>query len=747
MGKLLKLLFGIIGSLIGLIIVAAIAIPLLVDPNDFRGEITSAVTKSTGRSMKIEGELSLSIFPWLGINTGAVELGNASGFGEQAFARIKSTQIRVRLLPLLSKKIEMDTLLLNGLELNLQKNKQGQDNWSDLGKTSATAAKQPQDDSNNPPALAALAIGGIQLENARILFDDRQANQRFTASSLSLTTGALKAGEPVALSLHGDIDNSAPAMNGSINLTTSLQANPFASSFALNDMQLALDLKGKELPGGRLQARLTADVSANLINQTLDVNGLALDSGPLQVKGEVMLNRIRSADPTLKGSIKILPFKPAELFALLGIKAPLTADPKALQQASLETRLGGSLQQLQLNDLQLILDDSLVNGKVALRSGKQTSLSYDLKLDSIDIDRYLTPAAQQQSNGFSIISTAIAAPASQPLVPVDLLRSFDMAGTVQVGKLIASKMLLENANVAISLTRGLLKLDPVKAQIYGGQYNGHISIDASSQQGNLPLISANESLLNVQIGPVLKAVTGSDTLLGQGNISARLTARGQDVPALRSSLNGELAISLVDGALNGINVAGELRKAYALYKGQPAPPKDDVQKTDFSELRATGQVVNGVINNRDLEMKSPLLRINGEGKIDLVRERINYKLNTAVVGSLGGQGGLELKELKGVTIPILIEGKLHDPSFGLDLNGILEQQLKKETKKLEKKLLDSLLGKEPKSAPAAPATQPAPVPGAQTAPVPAKTAEELKKERKKREKEEQKEKLKKLLGF
>lgn len=742
MGKLLKLLFGIIGGLLGLIIVAAIAIPLLVDPNDFRGEITSAVTKATGRPMKIEGELSLSIFPWLGINTGAIELGNASGFGQQAFAKINSTQIRVRLLPLLSKKIEMDTLVLNGLELNLQKNKQGQDNWSDLGKTSATA-KQPQADSSGPPKLAALAIGGIQLENARINFDDRQANQRFTASSLNLTTGALQAGAPVALSLRGDIDSSTPAMNGRIDLTTSLQANPFAGSFALNDMQLTLDLKGKELPGGRLQARLGADVSANLINQTLDVNGLALDSGPLQLKGEVKLNRIRSANPALQGSIKIVPFKPAELFALLGIKAPQTADPKALQQASLETRLGGSMQQLQLTDMKLILDDSLITGKAALHSGKQTSLSYDLKLDAIDIDRYLAPAAQQQGNGFGIISTAVAAPANQALIPVDLLRSFDMAGTVQVGKLIASKLLLENANVAINLTRGLLKLDPVKAEIYGGQYNGHISIDASSQQGKLPLISANESLLNVQIGPVLKAVTGSDTLLGQGNISARLTTRGQDMPALRSSLNGELAISLVDGALNGINVAGELRRAYALYKGQPAPAKDDVQKTDFSELRATGQVVNGVINNRDLEMKSPLLRINGEGKIDLVREHINYKLNTAVVGSLGGQGGLELKELKGVTIPVAIEGKLHDPSFSLDLNSILEQRLKQETKKLEKKLLDSLLGKD--KAPA-PATQPAPATG--TAPLaPAKTAEELKKERKKQEKEEQKQKLKKLLGF
>ena len=707
MGKLLKLLFGIIGGLIGLIIVAAIAILLLVDPNDFRGEITDAVTDATGRSMKIEGELSLSVFPWLGIDTGAIELGNAKGFGDSPFARIESSQIRVKLLPLLKKELEMDTLVLKGLDLNLQRQKNGRDNWSDLGGTAPTT-EQPQDDGSGPPALTALAIGGIELENARIHFDDRQANKQFTTSALNLTTGTLQPGAPVALKLRADINSNAPAMNGHIDLTTTLQANPFAGSYALEDMQLAVDLKGKDLPGGQLQARVGADVSADLIKQTLAVNSLTLNSGPLQVNADVQLARINSADPGLQGSLKIAPFKPRELFGLLGMTAPITADPKALHQASLETRLAGSVQRLQLNDLQLVLDDSLVTGKLALRSGKQTSVSYDLKVDGINVDRYLPPPAQQQGKGLGIISTAVAAPASQPLIPVELLRSFDMAGAIQVGKLIAGGLLIENADVAINLARGLLKFDPIQGQVYGGQYNGHISVDASRKQGNLPLLSANESLRNVQIGPVLKAVTGSDTLLGQGNVSARLTARGQDMQALRSSLNGNLAINLVDGAINGINVAHELRKAYAIYKGQPTQTGDDAQQTDFSELSATAKVVNGVVINRDLAMKSPLFRINGEGKIDLVREHIDYKLNTAVVGSLSGQGGLELGELKGVTVPIVIKGNLSDPSFSLDLGRILEQRLKKELeKKLQDKLQDSLFGK-PKAAPTEPSPQQAP---------------------------------------
>lgn len=198
MGKIIKLLFGIVGILIGLLIVAAIAIPLLVDPNDFRGKITEAVTDATGRSMKIDGDLSLSVFPWLGINTGAIELGNAKGFGKQAFAKIDSTQIRVRLLPLLSKKIEMDTLVLNGLELNLQRNKTGRDNWSDLAANKKSTAKKK---TGSMPQLAALAIGGIQLDNAHIQFKDAANAKSFSLSSLNLSTGALQPGRPLTYHL------------------------------------------------------------------------------------------------------------------------------------------------------------------------------------------------------------------------------------------------------------------------------------------------------------------------------------------------------------------------------------------------------------------------------------------------------------------------------------------------------------------------------------------------------------------
>ena len=103
MGKFAKIILMVFSSLLILIIAAAIIIPLVVDLNDYKPEIEAAVKDKTGRTLLIEGDLNVSVFPWLGISTGKISLSNAPGFAEQHFALIGESDIKVKLMPLLSK--------------------------------------------------------------------------------------------------------------------------------------------------------------------------------------------------------------------------------------------------------------------------------------------------------------------------------------------------------------------------------------------------------------------------------------------------------------------------------------------------------------------------------------------------------------------------------------------------------------------------------------------------------------------
>ena len=166
MGKLLRVIAYALGGLLLLLVAAAIILPLVVDPNDFKDEISQAVESKTGRVLTIEGDIGLSVFPWLGLEIGPTSLSNAPGFSAAPFAGMDEVQVRIKLLPLLRKELEMDTVVLKGLQVSLETDAQGKTNWEDLAGAGVPAEPAPADEkqpSAGEMTLAGLAIGGVEI--------------------------------------------------------------------------------------------------------------------------------------------------------------------------------------------------------------------------------------------------------------------------------------------------------------------------------------------------------------------------------------------------------------------------------------------------------------------------------------------------------------------------------------------------------------------------------------------------------
>jgi hypothetical protein len=156
MSKVLKIILGLFGLVVVLVLAAVIIIPLVVDPNDYRDDIARAVEEETGRNFEIEGEISLSVFPWLGLEVGRMRLGNPPGFGDGPFAEIGSAGVGAKLMPLLSRRLEVSTLRLDGLRVHLVQLADGSSNWSDLadGKSDSGADSAPRAARRRVPAGA-----------------------------------------------------------------------------------------------------------------------------------------------------------------------------------------------------------------------------------------------------------------------------------------------------------------------------------------------------------------------------------------------------------------------------------------------------------------------------------------------------------------------------------------------------------------------------------------------------------------
>ena len=130
---MIKLILGL--GLLGVIIIGGAIIALVnLDPNDYKDKIASEVKAETGRDLRIDGNIGLTFYPWLGLDVEGVSLSNAKGFGEAPFLQTKTIKVRAKLMPLLRKELEMDTMVLHGATINLAKNAEGVTNWDDMVK-------------------------------------------------------------------------------------------------------------------------------------------------------------------------------------------------------------------------------------------------------------------------------------------------------------------------------------------------------------------------------------------------------------------------------------------------------------------------------------------------------------------------------------------------------------------------------------------------------------------------------------
>lgn len=680
--KILKIIGFGLAAVLALLLIAAAAIAVLVDPNDYRDEIASAVQDATGRELTIEGDLKLSLFPWLGVSLGETRLSNAAGETEKYFARVAAVDISVKLLPILQQRVEMKTLSLRGLRVNLSRAADGHTNWDDLLAAPAAEAEPPTTSpakTSKATPLAALAIGGLNIEDAQIVWDDRQAGQRIEVNKFFLRTGPIVLGSPIKIDLRSELSLAEPALQTPIAVKGRLTVNSQTQRYGLAGLEVSLNIQSSLLPVSPLDIRLAGNVQADLEQQQAQLSDLQLQTLGLTSHADVSLQKILST-PQAEGKLSVAAFSPRELSKKLGIVLLASADPKALTRAEINLNFNGSPSALAVNKLNLALDDSNLTGDVQVNDFSRPAVRFTLKLDDIDADRYLPPVAATPPP-----SPAGAAVASTQL-PLEPLRALDVKGELRVGKLKLANARLTDILLGMNAKGGKIQLSPLQANLYQGQYRGNVTLDARK---DTPKIAADEKLSAVQVGPLLKDVLGEDKVSGTANLAAKVSAVGVTPDEITKSLNGSANFSFKDGAVKGVNIGQMIREAYAKLKKKPKPPKTTNQ-TDFASVTGSATIRNGVVNNQDLRASSPALRVAGEGSVDLPKQRINYLLNTSIVETDQGQGGKELAELKSVTIPVKITGTFDKPKFKLDLAPVLKAKakakLKKEKKKLKKKV-------------------------------------------------------------
>lgn len=319
MGKIAKYsLFGFIAFLM-FIAIAGVVITQM-DPNRFKETIISKVNEQTGRDLALNGDIKLKYYPWLHLEINDLVFANAKDFKDQPFFQAESLQLRVKTLPLLKKNIEMDVFKVKGARIHVGKTQLGVPSWADLVKAPDDSAPAEQSKSGKPPAaLGSILIGGIDIQNAALTWDDRSTGRKTIVRNLDLTTGNLVFGDPIDLKLSFSAFTNKPDLSTDAALDGQIIYNLDAKQYQVRPLTFDALLKGKNIPGGSTNIKLSSNIDLDLNADTASLTGLKLDALDTTLAGDVTAKALQSGSPAIDGNLTLngtdisLPFKVAEI--------------------------------------------------------------------------------------------------------------------------------------------------------------------------------------------------------------------------------------------------------------------------------------------------------------------------------------------------------------------------------------------------------------------------------------------------
>lgn len=682
----------IIYILLGLALAAVVAIAALVsliDPNQFKPQLAEQVRKSTGRELVMEGAIGWRFWPSLGLSLEKVALRNPAGFAEPDLVRFEQGEASVGLLPLLSHRLEIGKVTLNGAHLFVQTRADGSSNLSDL----LTASAQPSGEGQ--PATTArdeqpwqISLQGIALVEASALVRDDRSGAVSRLDRLDLDLGQLTPGEwvPVTLAAKGAQGELAFDLKGQAQLKLAREA-------------IKSELKDLGLSGS------LSDPAQRLDAFSLKADRLALgewSSLTLSLQGAAAKPTLAG---TLEGTLKARFDREQQLLEVSDavLAAKLSGD--ALPRPQMQLKLAGfaraelDKQTVTLSNLVMGADDALLSGNGIVRLGAVPRVEFDLKGEKLDLDAWFGQPAKDApaaaASGAAVpVGTKAQVPATQApsTVEPDLaaLKRMDLAGRLQLGSLKAKGMDLRAVDLQLALAGGQLTLKQFSAGVLGGKVTANGVLDARQQPARYQV---HKRVQGVDVRPLLQTLAQTDLLEGKGDLEVQVQGSGLSEQALLSRMQGKISLAVHDGALHGINLAEMIREARATLTGKGADQVKEVRKTDFSALTASFRIADGVAQSDDIQLFAPALRVKGQGQTALVPETLDFLFLTSVVESSKGQGGKTVDELKDITIPVRISGHWQAPSYRLDVkallsnNKVLEEKARKEAERGLKKLL------------------------------------------------------------
>lgn len=703
-------------TLFGLLLIASAAIGyLFLNPpvDRIRNEVVAQVKAKTGRDLKINGATRLTFYPSVGVSLEQVELSPPPGMSGRPTATMASLDLNIGLLPLIGRRIEVDRLVLRDPVIELRTDKSGRKSWdmrhaaagapglgarrielAQLTPANRASDAAPTGVGRGPGAIAGveqISLRDVRIENGTLVWHDERSGVRETITPVNVQAGMASIADPLEIKGNIGIRGEKLDVSGSLgSLVAMLEAQPSKVALKIRNAHATVGFDGQL--GANLDADGKLDLTTSSLRRLASMAGIDVGTagglGQAQVTGRLTSSAGRFA----LGDARLM---------LDGVTATGTL---GLDVRGARPKVAANLEAGEIN-----LNPYLVAGEAAgaatarpdapaPKKGNATTGSGERAPASIDdlLSRPVPGQATPQVRGFTQ-----RAGWSQEPIRLAGLAAFDADVKLKAAKVVYHEIKLGQSRVSATLATGVLKLIFEEVALYEGRGRGAVTVDVTS-----PVLrfGANLAADGLSLQPLLRDAGAKSWLAGAAKLNVAVTGEGATQKAMIDGLAGKADIAVANGAVVGWNLAQIIR---GLKQGQiSALDRVETAKTDFSDLSATWTIAEGVAQNQDLKLNSPLMRVTGSGRVDLGERQLDMQIKPKLVASLEGQGATQ--GLGGLEIPLRVRGPWERPEIVPEIGDLLKdpdkaisavKEIGKQFKgKSANEIVDQVLGDNPETA-------------------------------------------------
>lgn len=594
---MLKALLKLIVGLVALIAILFVALLILVDTNQYRSAIESAVVENSGYELTIAGDLDLQLFPNLGLTLNDVRLKNPAY--SQELASTSAISLRVNASALTRGRILIQEFTSDDFHINYTIDETGNSHWDVEESDTDPDASQTN---NSDSELVSATFEKITIANASIDIQDQQAGTRSSLSNVNLESSSTNTdGIPFPLSLQFDYVT--------YNESTGL-AEPLPMSFR-------------------------SIVNADLNKGVIEVSEFNFTVTPLFIQGHMTVSGLNDS-LVLAGDVRANPFDINELLSALSNTQEdttvLDTTSNSLPKLGFEMSFSGDESKVSIPTLTASLGANELTGTADIVLATEFSpmnVNYSLNASTLDISPFI--AGEEEPDSDTNSNQAIpdqSQSAEDTALPIGLLASTNLIGSISIDSLVANEYLLENINVYTNIENSVLDIEVQPISAFDGTINGTVRIDGRSADA---LMTSQFTVRQLDLIDLAPSISRFNSVTGRLNVVSELTASAASTSSLFNTVNGSTQFAISDNSVD-IGVIKQIFTTISALSPTGGSIQEWPDQLQFSQLGGFIILDNGIGDNQLINLKMDNFQLDGVGGVDLENGDFDYQLAFTLLG-------------------------------------------------------------------------------------------------------------------